>query len=164
MTVMSPSVVGAAVLVGILVTGSAAVAQTPLPAGEIDVTVAVTQVTEGLPDVLPTIPIRDWRLEDVAAADAAAVTGQTLGQVRPPAWPRLPRPQPGKPRSAAYKGAQRVLAGVAMGILGFIGGLGTGALVGGSTCACDDGALTGMVIGAPVGAAVGALAGVLLVR
>src|SRR5260221_3321100 len=57
--------------------------------------------------------------------------------------------------------AQKVTAGVALGVVGLFGG----ALIGAAldrNCGCDDPGLTGAIIGAPIGAIAGAIAGVLL--
>jgi hypothetical protein len=124
------------------------------------VTALATQVPDALPPVRASVPIRAWQL--AAAAEDIGRMGRSIGS--PPRTPRHQQPRTGTPRSAAYKGAQRVLAGVAMGVLGLVAGTLVGALAGSAGCGCEDGALYGMVIGAPVGAAAGATLGVLLVR
>ena len=112
---------------------------------------------------LPTIPIRDWQLEGVLIPQQASwQMGRSMGAA--PRIPRLPQPRVGKPRSGAYKSAQRILAGAAMGTIGFVIGTAAGALMGSAGCACEDGALYGMMIGAPVGVAAGATLGVLVAR
>jgi hypothetical protein len=67
------------------------------------------------------------------------------------------------PRSKGQRVAQRVLAGVALGVLGFFAGGLTGYVIDGAY-ASDSGGLAGFAIGAPIGAAVGATVGVLIVR
>jgi hypothetical protein len=135
---------------------------------------AVTAVAALVPDAPPTVrvsvPIRAWQL----AAGEAGVGGgrvaertswpgeRSIGSVAP--MSRLAQPRAATPRSAGYKGAQRVLAGVAMGVLGVVAGTLVGAMAGSAGCGCEDGALSGMVIGAPVGGAAGATLGVLMVR
>jgi len=57
--------------------------------------------------------------------------------------------------------AQKVTAGVAMGVLGLIGGAYIGSRFG-RYCGCDDPGLTGAIVGAPIGAMIGAIAGVML--
>jgi hypothetical protein len=72
--------------------------------------------------------------------------------------------QRARSRSKGYKGAQRVLAGVALGVLGFFGGGLTGAAIDSAAGASGDSpGLAGFVIGAPIGAAVGATIGFLIV-
>ena len=67
-------------------------------------------------------------------------------------------------RSNGYRGAQRVLAGVALGVLGFFAGGLTGAVIDGAARGSGDSpGLAGFVIGAPIGAAVGATIGFLIV-
>jgi hypothetical protein len=74
------------------------------------------------------------------------------------------RTQPAQRRSKGYRGAQRVLAGVALGVLGFFGGGLTGAVIEGADGSGDSPGLAGFMIGAPIGAAVGATIGFLMVR
>ncbi len=72
--------------------------------------------------------------------------------------------QRARSRSNGYRGAQRVLAGVALGVLGFFGGGLTGAVIEGAAGSGGDSpGLAGFVIGAPIGAAVGATIGFLIV-
>lgn len=71
--------------------------------------------------------------------------------------------QRARSRSKGYRGTQRVLAGVALGVLGFFAGGLTGAVIDGAAGAGDSPGLAGFVIGAPIGAAVGATIGFLIV-
>ena len=95
----------------------------------------------------------DWRTHVQLSRDASA-------QAPPPVSRRPPRVVRVRKHSAAYRGAQRVTAGVALGILGFFGGAVAGAAVTGLA----DSPLQGMAVGAPIGAAGGALLGVWAVR
>ena len=101
--------------------------------------------------------IRDWQLRTDEPLSALSSTQRPLG---PPA--RLPRPR-GPRRSGAYRDAQRVMAAVALGIVGtFAGGIVGAALD--SNCRCDSPGMQGFVVGAPIGAAVGAAVGFVMVR
>ena len=70
--------------------------------------------------------------------------------------------QRARSRSKGYRDAQRVLAGVALGVVGFLGGGLAGAAVDGAFLN-EGGGLAGFAIGAPIGAAVGATIGFLIV-
>ena len=72
--------------------------------------------------------------------------------------------QRGRSRSKGHRDVQRVLAGVALGVLGFFGGGLTGAVIDGAAGSGDSPGLAGFVIGAPIGAAVGATIGFLIVE
>ncbi len=102
--------------------------------------------------------IRDWQLRGTdEPLWALSSTQRPLG---PSA--RLPRPR-GPKRSGAYRDAQRVMAAVALGIVGtFAGGI-VGAVVEGD-CHCPNRGMRGLVIGAPIGAAAGAALGFVMVR
>jgi hypothetical protein len=104
------------------------------------------------------VRIRDWRL---TPADQPSSTPAALqGPIGPS--PRLPRPHQ-RGGSARYKNANRVLGGVAMGILGFFVGGAAGAGIGAAS-GVEEGALPGLAIGAPVGAIAGAVLGVAVVH
>jgi hypothetical protein len=66
-------------------------------------------------------------------------------------------------RSKGYRGTQRVLAGVALGVLGFFAGGLTGAVIEGAAGPSESPGVAGFLIGAPIGAAVGATIGYLIV-
>jgi hypothetical protein len=68
-------------------------------------------------------------------------------------------------RSKGYKTAQRFLAGVSLGVLGFFGGGLAGAAIDGvANSGGESPGLAGFMIGAPIGAAVGATIGVMITR
>jgi hypothetical protein len=162
------------VLAGILAAGSTAFAQTVGGNTDDDTGVSATPPfvsestldgSDARPDVsLPIVPIRDWQVDGMLLApQTSRQMGRSFGAV--PRIPRLPQPTRARPRSPAYKGAQRILAGVAMGTLGMVIGTAGGALMGSVGCGgCEDGAMYGMALGAPIGAAAGATLGVLLTR
>jgi hypothetical protein len=106
-----------------------------------------------------TLNLRDWRLNPPSHPMLTPPTGQ--GRVGSPM--RLPRHRLSQRRSGPYRDTQRVLAGVAMGIVGLLVGGMTGATLEGD-CRCDDPGLQGFVIGAPVGAAAGFALGWGMVR
>jgi hypothetical protein len=92
---------------------------------------------------VPSAPIR---------TSIAQVRFEVPDHTLPAAWQRAARPN---------RTAQKVTAGVAMGMLGLFGGAAIGAALD-RNCHCDDPGLRGGLIGAPIGAVVGAVAGVLL--
>jgi hypothetical protein len=95
-------------------------------------------------------PIRDWQWNDASNRLAP-------GQLTRPRRPRLQPPN----HSKGYRDAQRVLAGVALGIVGaFAGGMVSLSL----TESCHCGGNGTIWTGIWVGAAAGATTGVLLVR
>jgi len=86
---------------------------------------------------------------------AHAGYGESSGvQFRPPRRKYASNPSP------ASKQAQRLTAGVALGVVGFLAG---GVLVGSMT-RDHDGGMEGFMIGGKIGAVVGALAGYLMVK
>ena len=100
--------------------------------------------------------IRDWR----AWQPLLWVPPSGQSRVAPPV--RLPQPRRAPRRSGAYRDAQRVMAAVALGIVGtFAGAIAGGVLD--RNCRCD-GPPPGMFIGAPIGGGVGAAVGFLMVR
>jgi hypothetical protein len=106
-----------------------------------------------------TLNLRDWRLNPPSHPMLTPPAEQ--GRVGSPM--RLPRHRLSQRRSGPYRDAQRVLAGVAMGIVGLLVGGMTGATLEGD-CRCDDPGWQGFVIGAPVGAAAGFALGWGMVR
>jgi len=60
-------------------------------------------------------------------------------------------------------GAQRLTAGLALGVAGFLAGGFVGAGLD-RNCGCDDPGMRGFVVGAPIGAALGATLGFVMVR
>ena len=110
--------------------------------------------------LMPPVPTTsEWRSKGVRpwgsdlgpsieyAGSVVPLTGQSFGQVR----------------TRANRAAQKITAGVALGVAGFF----AGGLVGGAldnNCRCDDPHLRGIVIGASIGAVVGAIMGVSILR
>jgi hypothetical protein len=76
----------------------------------------------------------------------------------PNAYPFTTPPPSGRKNGTA----QKVTAGVALGIVGMFAGGWLGARIEGNSCHCDDPGLKGAMIGIPIGAIVGAIAGVRL--
>lgn len=93
------------------------------------------------------VGIREWRWDGANEPLRAAPSAP----VRPTA--HAPRARQGQKHSGAYRGAQRVLAGVALGVVGFLAGATIGSVIEGH-----------YVKGATIGAAGGATVGVLMVR
>jgi hypothetical protein len=114
-----------------------------------------------LASLSPQVPIGSWKLSDV---DETMWRGssQVRGIPRRPGGP--PYAFPGKRRASSNRYVQQALAGVAMGLAGFLAGGLTGAAVEGTSCACDDPGFQGFLIGGPVGATAGAILGVWLAR
>jgi hypothetical protein len=96
--------------------------------------------------------IRDWNWRP-----EPSVFLRATNQIRSPSRP-AGRPQK---HSAGYRTVQRVLAGAALGLVGFYGG---GSIAFAIASHCECGGNGEVWIGAGVGAAAGATAGVLLVR
>jgi len=103
------------------------------------------------------IGIRDWQVNRAgqvlwAPSPAQARLGPSV---------RLPKPRP-RERSAAYRGAQRILGAVALGMVGFLAGGMIGAVAEGE-CHCDSPGLQGFVTGGYIGAAAAATLGIVLI-
>lgn len=62
--------------------------------------------------------IRDWRVNPTDQRTSLTVQGPIRS------FPRLSRPRERQKRSPAYRSAQRILGGVALGIVGFMAALG----------------------------------------
>ena len=105
------------------------------------------------------LQIRDWRWSETDTLLRASPSGQN----RFGPGPRLMPPPQGRKSSRRSLIAKRVVAGVAGGLLGFLGGGLLGSALEGN-CACDDPGLAGFLVGAPIGAAVGAIAGVAMIH
>jgi hypothetical protein len=105
------------------------------------------------------LQIREWRWSEKDTLLRASPSGQN----RFGPGPRLMPPPQGRKSSRRSLIARRVVAGVAGGLLGFLGGGLLGSALEGS-CACDDPGLAGFLVGAPIGAAVGAVAGVAMIQ
>ena len=94
---------------------------------------------------------------------AAVTVCAVIAVMAAPAVHAQTRPRLRQKRSPAYRSAQRILGGAALGIVGFIAGglIGAGVDRG---CDCDSPSVRGFMIGAPIGAAAGATLGVVMIR
>jgi hypothetical protein len=104
------------------------------------------------------LKIRDWQVSsnDQRLAISAPAQSRAASSVRPRGR------RHGPARSAPYRSAQRLLGGVAMGIIGTLGGAMIGAALT-QNCHCDDPG-GGFVMGAKVGAVAGFAFGMMIVR
>ena len=92
----------------------------------------------------------------VPGAIRASIDRIRLGD--PNAYPLAIQP----PSGTKNRTAQKVTAGVALGVVGMFAGAWIGAGLEGNSCHCDDPGLKGAMIGIPIGAVLGAIGGVLL--
>ena len=153
------NVTAMACAVAALMAGAPAQAQTVESPGAANSSLELLPQTRAASVHPGTLKIRDWQVagNDQRLAIAAPAQSRAASSVRPRGR------QHRQTRSAAYRSAQRLLGGVAMGLVGTLGG----AVIGGAldhTCRCDDPGYAGAVTGAKVGAAAGFAFGMMIVR
>jgi hypothetical protein len=107
-------------------------------------------------------PARAWKVDGGGRLVWNAAEPMRLEVASPTSQGGGPR---ARNRSKGYKTAQRFLAGVSLGVLGFFGGGLAGAAIDGvANSGGESPGLAGFMIGAPIGAAVGATIGVMITR